>query len=451
MPKDFPARCGDLYGPGRGPSRVLVLATFDSFLKAALPLARFLERKGCRVEYRLIRVRSGQISARQRAAIGFSGPLAAASMSEVLAEPGFFDIDVVLLALDGRRTSALLAAMRARAPATRRPLTVAFYPGVVFRYHMHGLVNRFGADLILFNSPADQLLYRRTAAALGCGDGRGLCLGSTVLSPPATPRPAPVWPPASVVYAEQPDVPASRIERLYIIDRLIEYARLYPDRRVLIKPRLAPGETTLRRTTYHLAHLMAEADRLGGVPANLAITYAPIEELLDEADLCLTVSSTVALQAAARGIPFAAIGDFGVCEDYGTHFFVESGCLTDFDRILADARPSLDPRWRARHVLPAAANLEHLWTAIVQRLAAQEHGGRALAWPADPFAAMSESYRRYRDGCATARFVLRPSHRGSGATARKLRKLVRDPRSFFADMLANFADRFRRTPRPRRG
>lgn len=444
MPKDFAAAFGADGGSAFSPRRVLVLATFDSFLKAALPLARFFEGKGCSVDYRLIRVRAGQLSARQRAAIGFSGTLTPASLRDVLAEPGLADFDVILLALDGRRTSAFLEAMRARA-GTRRPLTVAFYPGVVFRYHVHGLANRFGADLILLNSPADQLLFRRTATALGCDDDRGLCLGSTVLSAPAAARPAPVWPPATVVYAEQPDVPASRIERLYLIDRLIEYARRYPDRRILIKPRLAPGETTLKRTTFHLAHLLEEAARLSAVPANLAISYAPIEDLLDEADLCLTVSSTVALQAAARGIPFAAIGDFGVCEDYGTHFFIDSGCLASFDRVLADARPVVDARWLARHVLPAAANLDRLWQALSERLAAQERSGRALAWPCDPFAELQASYRRYRDGdaVALAHYPLRRAQRGSGVTARKLRKLARDPHRFFADMLANLAARLR--------
>jgi hypothetical protein len=419
-----------------------VLASFDSFLKAAKPIGDALAAAGWQVDTRLVRVRAGQLSQRQLSALGYAAPPPAATLEETIAQAGLLDCDAIVLGLDGRRTRAVLAGLRRFPLAGRktRPLTIALYPGIVFRHQMHGLANRFGADLILFNSPADQAHYEATCEALGVAADRGLCFGSTVVSAEQESRAAPAWPPRTILYAEQPDVPATRIERLYLLDRLIAYARAHPERTLIIKPRHAPGETTLRPTIHHLAGIVRLAEHRGLLPANLRLVYEPIERLLDAADLCLTVSSTVALQAAARGIPFAILGDFGICEDYGTHFFIDSGCLTTFDALESDQRPALQPQWLERHVLAAEANIAALVNTIAQWRENQRQAGCACAWPYDPFAAMGARFDRYQaaDGAQATGLPLRATCRVSPVWARKLRKLIREPRRFFADMAMNW-------------
>lgn len=424
------------------PARALVLASFDSFLKAAKPIGDALAGAGWQVETRLVRVRAGQLSKRQLSALGYASPPPAAPLEETIAQAGLLDYDVIVLGLDGRRARAVLAGLRRLPLAGRRtrPLTIALYPGIVFRHQMHGLANRFGADLILFNSPADHAHYEATCAALGVTADRGLCFGSTVIRVSEAARPQPVWPPRTIVYAEQPDVPATRIERLYLVDRLIAYARAHPERTVILKPRHAPGETTLRPTIHHLAAIVRLAERRGLVPPNLRLVYDRIEHLLDAADLCLTVSSTVALQAAARGIPFAILGDFGICEDYGTHFFIDSGCLTTFDALDSDERPALRPQWLERHVLAAEANIAALVNTIAQWRENQRQAGQACAWPNDPFAAMGARFDRYQaaDGAQATGMPLRATCRVPPVWERKLRKLIREPKRFFADMVMNW-------------
>lgn len=443
MQSALPASSRPMPDPSKAaPARALVLASFDSFLKAARPIGEALAAAGWQVDTRLVRVRAGQLSRRQLSALGYSEPPPAATLAETIAAPGLIDYDAIILGLDGRRTLGVLGGLKRLPLAGRktRPLTIALYPGIVFRHQMHGLANRFGADLILFNSPADHAHYEATCEALGVAADRGLCFGSTVICASETPRAAPVWPPQTILYAEQPDVPASRIERLYLVDRLIAYTRAHPKRTVIIKPRHAPGETTLRPTIHHLAGIVRLAERRGLLPANLRLVYEPIEHLLDVADLCLTVSSTVALQAAARGIPFAIVGDFGICEDYGTHFFIDSGCLTTFDALEADEQPALRPQWLKRHVLAAAANSAALVETIAQWRANQRQAGCAWAWPHDPFAALGESFGRYQaaDGAQATGLPLRATCRVSPVWARKLRKLIREPKRFFADMAMNW-------------
>lgn len=443
MQAALPAVAGRMPRPSeQAPGRALVLASFDSFLKAAKPIGEALAAAGWQVDTRLVRVRAGQLSRRQLTALGYLAPPPAATLAETIAAPGLIDYDVIVLGLDGRRTRAVLGGLRRLPLAARktRPLTIALYPGIVFRHQVHGLANRFGADLILFNSPADHAHYEATCAALGVAADRGFCFGSTVIRADDRSRPAPVWPPRTILYAEQPDVPASRIERLYLVDRLIAYARAHPERTVIIKPRHAPGETTLRPTIHHLAGIVRRAERRGLKPANLRLVYEPIEHLLDTVDLCLTVSSTVALQAAARGIPFAIVGDFGICEDYGTNFFIDSGCLTTFDALQADHKPALRAHWLERHVLAAEANIPALVDTIAQWRDTQHQGGHACAWPHDPFAAMAASFDRYQtaDGARSTGLPLRATCRISPLWARKMRKLVREPRRFFADMAMNW-------------
>lgn len=452
MHSALPASSGEMPDPSKAaPARALVLASFDSFLKAAKPIGDALAAAGWQVDTRLVRVRAGQLSRRQLSALGYCEPPPAATLAETIAAPDLLDHDAIILGLDGRCTQGVLAGLKRSPLAGRktRPLTIALYPGIVFRYQMHGLANRFGADLILFNSPADHAHYEATCAALGVAADRGLCFGSTVVCASETPRAAPVWPPQTILYAEQPDVPASRMERLYLVDRLIAYARAHPERTVIIKPRHAPGETTLRPTIHHLADIVRMADRRGLLPANVHLVYEPIERLLDAADLCLTVSSTVAVQAAAGGIPFAIVGDFGVCEDYGTHFFIDSGCLTTFDALEADKQPVLRRQWLQRHVLAAEANHAALIDTIAQWRANQFQAGRPCAWPNDPFAALGESFNRYQaaDGATVTRLPLRATCRVSPQWARKLRKLIREPRRFFADMAMNWHARLTNTCR----
>ena len=452
MQPALPAASGRMPDPHKpAPARALVLASFDSFLKAAKPIGDALAAAGWQVDTRLVRVRAGQLSRRQLSALGYPEPPPAATLAETIAAPGLIDYDAIVLGLDGRRTLDVLRGLKRLPLAGRkaRPLTLALYPGIVFRHQMHGLANRFGADLILFNSPADHAHYQATCAALGIAADRGLCFGSSVIRASETARPEPVWPPRTILYAEQPDMPASRIERLYLVDRLIAYARAHPERTVVIKPRHAPGETTLRPTIHHLAGIVRLAKRRGLVPPNLRLVYEPIEHLLDAADLCLTVSSTVALQAAARDIPFAILGDFGICEDYGTHFFIDSGCLATFDAIEADNKPALRPQWLERHVLAAEANIPALVNTMDQWREGQAQAGCACAWPHDPFAGMGESFRRYQaaDGAQATGLPLRATCRVSPVWARKLRKLIREPKRFFADMAMNWHARLTATCR----
>lgn len=62
----------------------------------------------------------------------------------------------------------------------------------------------------------------------------------------------------------------------------------------------------------------------------------------------MTVSSTVAVEAMARGVPTRILSDFGVSEALGSAYFVGSGCFSPLAALRPDMAVAADPGWLAR-------------------------------------------------------------------------------------------------------
>ncbi|MEV8456705.1 DUF6716 putative glycosyltransferase [Streptomyces sp. NPDC052095] len=249
--------------------------------------------------------------------------------------------DVVVLALVGGGVQAMLhglAALRLES----RPAVVTGYVGVVYEKLADGLLLRHGADIVLANSRHDADRFRAVYEGVGADASAVTEAALPFLGgAPHTPEPGR----DTVVFAAQPSVPASRADRTYLLRRLVEHARLHPNREVLLKLRSKPGEHTT-----HIEELPYQrlAERLpGGLPPNFRLVYGHMGEVLDRTDLLVTVSSTAALESLHRRIPTAILTDLGVREALGNHHFVGSGLLTSWDHLDGGRRPGPDPDWLA--------------------------------------------------------------------------------------------------------
>ncbi|MGW2843749.1 DUF6716 putative glycosyltransferase [Streptomyces sp. NPDC001108] len=249
--------------------------------------------------------------------------------------------DVVVLALVGGGVQAMLhglAALRLES----RPAVVTGYVGVVYEKLADGLLLRHGADIVLANSRHDANRFRAVYEGVGADASAVTEAALPFLGgAPHTPRPGR----DTVVFAAQPSVPASRADRTYLLRRLVEHARLHPNREVLLKLRSKPGEHTT-----HIEELPYQrlAEKLpGGLPPNFRLVYGHMGEVLDRTDLLVTVSSTAALESLHRRIPTAILTDLGVREALGNHHFVGSGLLTSWDHLDGGLRPEPDPDWLA--------------------------------------------------------------------------------------------------------
>ena len=260
--------------------------------------------------------------------------------------------DVVLLSLVGGGVQAMLHGLRrAWDGRSRRPVVVTGYVGVVYEKLADGLLLRHGADLVLANSRQDADRFRAVYEGVGA-DASSVTevalpfLGGRPYAGAEDPSAEQGRRPYTVVFAVQPSVPDNRRDRTYLLNRMVQHARLHPDRQVLLKLRSRPGEHTT-----HIEELPYQklVERLpGGAPANFRLVYGNMGEVLDTTDLLVTISSTAALESLHRRIPTVVLTDLGIRETLGNHHFVGSGCLASWDQLDAGYEPAPDPEWVAR-------------------------------------------------------------------------------------------------------
>lgn len=358
----------------RGDLRIAVLADSDTRWKWGALTARRLAPDHRPTGF-LLRGRATP-TARQLGEVGIgTGPAGPAEVTcaQFLAEigraRGAERYDVIVLALVGGAVQAVLHGVRALwpEPATR-PVLVTGYVGVVYEKLTDGLLLRHGADLVLANSPYDAARFRAVY------DGVGAASDSVTETALPFLEGAPHEPGAgarTVVFAVQPSVPESRADRTYLLARAAAHARLHPGREVLVKLRSRPGEHTTHLEEHPYQRL---AERLpGGLPPNCRLVYGNMGAVLDGADLLVTVSSTAALEAMARGVPTAVLTDLGIREALGNHHFLGSGCLASWDRLDEGFLPEADPAWLARQgVTPAGEPFAAARTRLAELLAREQ-------------------------------------------------------------------------------
>ncbi|HWK77734.1 DUF6716 putative glycosyltransferase [Microbacterium sp.] len=170
-----------------------------------------------------------------------------------------------------------------------------------------------------------------------------------------------------LIFAAQALVPAERHEREALVDILRRAAAARPNRRVVVKLRSRPGEaeTHLERDAY--------AELLANRPANLVFSYEPMALALSRAEGLVTVSSTAAVEAIARGIPVIALNTFGVEKSLLNTVFVGSGLLGGADDVVARRFRHPEADWMHDNYFHAPHESD--WWSRVQELVTLRRGG----------------------------------------------------------------------------
>ncbi len=325
--------------------RILLVADTDSRYKWAGLVASALAA-GIDGEVTSCVVRSAAMpSSRQIREVGLDLPWFTATMGELETGDTLAHYDIVVLAVIGSRIGRLIHAVgRIFAQRGDRPLVVTGWVGVVYELQLEGFLWRVGADAICVNSGTDERLFRDHCRQLDLDRSALVRTGFFVAPTPIARPPADV---RRVLFVTQPSVPRRRDERLHVLTQLLAYRARYPERAVVVKLRSRPDEATSHPEQFHYQELF-EAEFPGRCGA-LEFRYGRMEDALADTDLCLTVSSTAALEAMARGIPTGILTDFGLGERLGNHFFVGSGTATSFPKLLRDELPVVDVAWLRRH------------------------------------------------------------------------------------------------------
>jgi hypothetical protein len=360
--------------------RVICVADSDSRLKWARALARRLEPVAGGIAANVLVSGSATLSERQVEELGLTEHPLVLTVDEIAQRAADVDAAAVVACLPGGRLVGLrMAAGRTFGEHVRRPIFVTGYAGVVYEKYAEGIMWRSGYDLICVNSTADHEMFDTMLRGAGVPSDGLVRTGFAVLDgPPRLQPPGGRGEIGTITFAVQPDVPSVKREREYIIERLVDHARAHPERRVILKMRARPNEVTTHREVHHYEKIVDTSVSDAPV-SNFEVVYGPMAEVLDTTDVLLTVSSTAAVEAWARGIDAVIITDFGVAERYGNHHFLGCGALATFDDLDAGIVPRADPEWLEANGI--GGDIEDIADRVRSLLDIQEALGRALPWP----------------------------------------------------------------------
>jgi hypothetical protein len=327
-----------------GPLRIVALADTDSYVKWAAALLGS-SPPGSHVELLVVDTPLAVSPAQLENALARNGldqthvrRVGFADLPRVLIEQ---NPDAVLVAARGPVVRVLIAVVAALDP---RPVIVTGLPGISIPATTAAIIHRTQADLFVVHSTREVEAF--TALALRRGLAQRFALARLPFAKDASLMRPEKRGGSDLVFASQAIVPRERADRLTVARLLVDAARAQPARRVIVKERAVVGEHQTHAQRYAYPDLLRN---LGPLPPNLIVSTESMARALDTAEGLVTVSSTAAIEAVARGIPVIALDTFGVEDKLINPVFVGSGLFGGHDAVVArDFR--LPPReWLAHN------------------------------------------------------------------------------------------------------
>ena len=329
------------------PFKLLLIGDSDSQLLACEALCRFPSDLNVQVTINAIPREGTPDSILQRAAA--LGDLWRLDMGQLLTHSELLHFDAIGVYLTGSKISDFRLAL-GLLPSRERPLLFCGFNGVVLEKFMEGMSWRLGYDLVCLSGPRDREALDRMLEGSPFAGQRTVLTGlhrqeisdDQLLDQEQRRK--------QLVFAEQVVMPSDTKDRAEMVRILADLARRSPDWEVLIKPRIAPGETTFHSITDHISTTLQQA--LGHPPDNLRFDYRPLPDLLRQARLMATISSTAFFDALDIGCRPLVMADFGINPANGSHVFAGSGVWRCLDQVedldaLDRSLPSPDADWLA--------------------------------------------------------------------------------------------------------
>lgn len=391
---------------------VIALADSDSYLKWA---AATLDRIVPRAERRLIVVANPVMPSDRQRATAVAGTSFAPESVEVLSVDDALEsvrrtgADVVLVAMRGP-LAALLLAMLAELPD--RPVLASGIPGIALPARRKALIYRAQADLVLVHSHHERRAYAQLDADLDHHHRFALTTLPFLERRPSDGD--------DVVFAAQSLMPATRADRLRLVQRLADAARHDPHRSFIIKVRAMGAERQTHDDRWPLESLLLE---LPDVPPNLQVRAGSMTTALDGAGAVVSVSSTALIEAVARGIPALVLDDFGVSDELLNSIFEGSGLLGSTDDLVAGRFAHADPDWSVDNYLHDPDDDDA--TAVIRRLVDERTHSGLVTRPSRRSSAGGSLRRAWDRRTALGRYDGRPLGLVALAIGVPVRGLVR--------------------------
>jgi len=399
---------------------IAYVSTFDSFLRSNRILAEALAKEGVTGDHLVMRVRMDQITDEQIGTILGAPAKKVAGMEEIiglLLQGGY---DWVVLSAENTSCRRFFEILQQTPFPKGRPLVATIYPGILFRHHYDGFSARMPADLVILNSIKDCRTYEELARTQGRTDGNFFNLGPVTIIDTAGFKFAAER--RKVIFFDQPSVPQTREEKMYVFEQLSRLAESHPHLDFCVKLRVGPKDATLHKGGHGTLDYFSDFNKSlppGRKPLHL-VDGSP-RALIAESRLALSVSSTALIEALACGCPSMAVADFGIDEDYGVSYFVGSGISGLLETLDPENPPLASAEWMKENVGNADLQIPVLAARMAADLAEHRkqpkpassihpyYGSRAFYRHAvEKFGARKAISRRYRNrqGVMLAKYAL---------------------------------------------
>ena len=361
------------HAPGDGRPRVVAIADTDSYVKWA---AALLGGVAERWDAALLVLETPLVVSDDQLASALSGSrlprerVERISYGRLTARLTELGADVVVL---GARGPLVRVLARDLAALPQRPVVVTGLPGISIPATRRAVVYRLQCDLFVVHSRREVREFGALSARTGYAHRYALATLPFARGARVSGSGAGVTSEGDgdLVFAAQAKVPAERADRLGIARMLVRAAEADPSRRVVVKLRAATGEHQTHVEQDGYPELLAA---IGPLPPNLVTSTGPMRQALATAEGLVTVSSTAAIEAIARGIPVIALDTYGVSPQLINETLADADLLAGEDDVVARRFRHPDPEWLDENYFHSADADD--WTDHVEALLAQRSAGR---------------------------------------------------------------------------
>jgi hypothetical protein len=280
--------------------------------------------------------------------------------------------DAVLVAARGPVVRVLIQAVAALDP---RPVIVSGLPGISIPATTAAIIHRMQSDVFVLHSTREVVAFTALARRRGLAQRFGLARLPFAQNGDHGRDAAHDG--TDLVFASQAIVPRERSDRMRVARLLVAAARAEPTKRVVVKERATAGEHQTHAQRHGYPDLLRT---LAPLPPNLVVSTEPMSRALGRAEGLVTVSSTAAIEAVARGIPVIALDSFGVDDTLINPVFVGSGLFGSEEDVIG-RHFRLPPReWLTRNYFHDPAQDD--WFVQVGELVARRRAGELPPKPA---------------------------------------------------------------------
>lgn len=252
--------------------------------------------------------------------------------------------DMVVFAVGGGANVKVQSVLRERFQAGRkRPLLVGGFNGLTDKYDPDPILNRVGLDVVTVNCSADRVAFERTLRQVGADSPALIATGYLRLYPESAFSAVPKD--GLILFAQQDGVPKSPKAFSYLIDKLASFASVSPEVTVAIKLRDERRIGINRGNASYDAKAIVDGVLKRHGSKNIYLDYRHVEEIMMESSEVWSVSSTVLLEALARGKNAYCISDFGISRYLGNAPFLGSGMFVRLDELHQRHKFRPDSEW----------------------------------------------------------------------------------------------------------